>query len=435
MASLIEKATSLLARALKADIVKVFSLTSISTLVKMCTGLISVKIVAAIIGPAGVALLGQLSNFSIVIMSFSCGGINSGITKYIAEYKSDESKVADYISTALRIIVLCSLLCGTVMILFHNWISKFIMLSDEYGYVFIIFGITVLLYALNSMLTSIVNGYKDFKKFVCISIANSIMGVIFTVILVLCWHLKGALIAAVTYQSVMFFITLWMLRNSSWLKWNFFKRRLSKVISSKYFKYTMMTLTTALTLPIAQMFLRGYVMTEISTVEAGWWEGMNRISNMYLMVITSSFVVYYLPRLSEITNTNELRCEIIKTYKVISPLIFCGFLVVYISRYLIVNILFTSEFLPMTELFLWQLIGDFFKVSSWVLAFIMQAKAMAKIYIITEIVATLMYIGFGYVFAHINGIVGICQAYIINYIIYTIILVVLFRRILFIRYR
>lgn len=71
--------------------------------------------------------------------------------------------------------------------------------------------------------------------------------------------------------------------------------------------YTLMALTTAATVPVSQMLLRGYVISEISPVEAGWWEGMNRISHMYLMVITSSFSVYYLPRLSELKDSVEIK--------------------------------------------------------------------------------------------------------------------------------
>ncbi|HEY0897041.1 MAG TPA: oligosaccharide flippase family protein, partial [Sphingobacteriaceae bacterium] len=73
-------------QSLKKEMVKVFSLTAVSTLVKMLTGFISVKIISTLIGPAGVALLGQLTNFSTIFLTFSNGGINNGVTKYIAEY-------------------------------------------------------------------------------------------------------------------------------------------------------------------------------------------------------------------------------------------------------------------------------------------------------------------------------------------------------------
>ena len=53
MGVLIRRLLSLCKRFTSADIVKVFSFTAMSTLVKMLTGLISVKVVASIIGPAG----------------------------------------------------------------------------------------------------------------------------------------------------------------------------------------------------------------------------------------------------------------------------------------------------------------------------------------------------------------------------------------------
>lgn len=431
VAPLIAKITNLFSRFFKADIVKVFSLTSISTLVRMCTGLVSVKIVAAIIGPTGVALVGQLNNFASIMLSFSSGGINSGITKYIAEYRDDREYVVNLLSTALRITAACSLVCGLALIVLHSQFSQLVMLSDDYGYVFIIFGFTILLYALNNMLTSIINGYKEFQKFVYVNIANSIIGVIFTIVLVLLWNLKGALISAVTFQSIMLFVTLFMLRNEKWMQWRYFKEKLSSPIVRKYFNYSLMAFATALTAPVVQMILRGYVMSEISTIEAGWWEGMNRISNMYLMVITSSLTVYYLPRLSEITDPTELRQEIARAYKAIVPILLAGFAIIYFLRFFIIHLLFTPDFLPMSKLFIWQLAGDILKICSWMLSFLMVAKAMTKAFLTTEFLFSATWLILGFIFVHLNGIVGLCQAYLVNFFIYFVAMIVLFKNVIF----
>lgn len=90
------------------DIVKVFSLNAMATFIRMLAGMISVKIVALIIGPAGIALLGQLNNFNSILLSLANGGISSGITKYVAEYKEDEYLTKKYLSDALRITMICS---------------------------------------------------------------------------------------------------------------------------------------------------------------------------------------------------------------------------------------------------------------------------------------------------------------------------------------
>lgn len=431
MAGIIKKIYELFLRFINADIVKVFSLTSISTLVKMCTGLISVKVVASIIGPAGVALVGQLNNFVSIVMSFATGSINKGITKYVAEYKEDDSKVSQYLSTALRIVGICSLICSVILIILHRYLSILIMQSPDYSYLFVILGITIFMYSLNETFISIINGYKEFKRYVKISIANSIFGVVFTVTLVLCWHLKGALIAAVSYQSYMLLVTILMIRKLKWFHWSFFKDKLSRLITSQYFRYTLMTLTASLTLPIVQMILRGYVMAEISQTEAGLWEGMNKISNMYLMVITSSFGVYYLPRLSELKNPLDIRHEIFKAYKAIVPILVVGFVMIYVLRYFIIRLVYTEEFIPMQQLFIWQLIGDFFKICSFLLAHIMLAKAMTITYVTTEILFALLYLGLGFFFVRFDGIVGLTQSYLVNYGIYFITMIILFRNYLF----
>lgn len=415
----------------KADIIRVFSLTSISTLVRMCTGLVSVKVVASIIGPAGVALVGQLNNFSTIALSLATGGINSGVTKYVAEYKSDEIRVKEYISTAFKIIVGCSLVIGLILLIGCKLLSELIMLTPVYWYVFAIFGFTIIFYGLNNLIVSIVNGYKQFNKYVKVSIASSIFGVAFTVTLVLLWGISGALVSAVTFQSLMIGVSVIMLRKLKWLRKDYFIGKFKKGLASQYFRYSLMTLTTAMTLPIVQMVLRGYVMVEISPIEAGWWEGMNRISAMYLMVITSSFVVYYLPRLSEIQDSDELRHEIFKSYKVIVPMLLIGFIIIYFLRFFIVHLLFSPEFMPMTKLFIWQMAGDFFKICSWLLSYLMVAKAMTKAFVSTEIIFTLTYLGLGFLFVHINGIVGLTQSYFVNYILISLAMVWMFRKLLF----
>ncbi len=432
MGKLVSKIKTVISKVLKADIIKVFSFTSLSTLVKMLTGLISVKVVASIIGPAGVALVGQLNNFASIIMSLSSGGINSGITKYVAEYKEDKNQIKDYLSTALRITVVCSLVVAIVMIVLHRYLSNLVMLSPDYGYVFIIFGFTVLLYALNMLLTSIINGFKEFKLYVKVNIANSILGLVFTLTFVLTLGLKGALISAVTYQSVMLFVTLWMIRKLPWVSWSYFKEKWNVIISKKYFQYTLMALVSAFTVPVSQMLLRGYVISEISPVEAGWWEGMNRISAAYLSVITTSFSVYYLPRLSEIVDRLELRREIFKAYKVIIPMMIGGFSLIYLFREFVIRLLYSPDFLPMENLFLWQLLGDFFKICSWLLAFQMVAKSKTKLFISTEIIFALLFVGLSFIFMHFNGVVGITQGYLVNYILYTICMMVAFRKVIFV---
>ena len=50
----------------------------------------------------------------------------------------------------------------------------------------------------------------------------------------------------------------------------------------------------------------------------------------------------------------------------------------------IVSLLFSSDFLPMLDLMLWQLVGDVIKIGSWIVSFMMISKAMTREFIIIE---------------------------------------------------
>ncbi|BBI60617.1 hypothetical protein HSBAA_19230 [Vreelandella sulfidaeris] len=111
---------------------------------------------------------------------------------------------------------------------------------------------------------------------------------------------------------------------------------------------------------------------------------MWRLSAAYLMLVTTTLSVYYLPKLSELQKPADIKKEIIQGYKVILPAaaLRLGY---YLLRDFIISVLFTEDFIPMRELLpgKWW---DTLKIGSWLLAYLMLSKAMMKLFIITEIV-------------------------------------------------
>ena len=231
----------------------------------------------------------------------------------------------------------------------------------------------------------------------------------------------------------MFFVSIIILKNENWLKYFNLKANLDIILSKKYLHYSLMTIVTASTVPLAQLYVRSYVIKNISIIDAGYWESMNKLSAMYLMVIISSLSIYYLPRLSELKTKNELRKEIFKVYNFIIPLLIFGLISVFFLKKYIITILFNDTFMPMQELFAFQLIGDFFKIASFVLAFNLVAKAKTKVYIISEILGTISFLVLSFHFVNIEGVLGITRAYMINYVLYFSFLIYYFRDLIFIK--
>lgn len=413
------------------DLVKVSLLNGISTLIRMLTGLISVKVVASQLGPGGVALLGQLTNFSHILLSISSGGINNGITKHIAQYSDSPKRYSLFLSASFRITVIISMICGLVSIAGAGYFARIILKNPEYAGVFYIFGFTIILYALNGLLLSVINGFKEFKKYITINIASSLAGLVFAIVLTLAFGTYGALVGLVTYQSVIFIITLLLISRSSWFSWKLFLGKFSKTAAGKLGRFSVMAIVSAIAIPLTQLVIRNFITRYESLDEAGLWESMNKISNIYLMTITTSLSVYYLPRLAGLKKDADIRTEVMTVYRLLIPFLIIMSLVIYLSRSYIIPVLFADKFQGMQNLFGFQMIGDVLKMSTWVLGYILVAKAMAKTYVIVELVSCTLFALFSMLFVHLFGTIGATMGYAAAFLCQLLIMIFIFRKLLF----
>src|SRR6478672_6674289 len=112
-----------LKKILATDLVKVSSLNAVSTLVRMLTAVVSAKVVAIQLKPEGMALLGQLSSFSLLMLSISTGGIKNGMTKYVAQYGNAKRMYSIFLSTGFWITFTLSVACGLVLIFGAGYFS------------------------------------------------------------------------------------------------------------------------------------------------------------------------------------------------------------------------------------------------------------------------------------------------------------------------
>jgi PST family polysaccharide transporter len=392
---------------------------------------VSNKIAAIYIGPAGFALIGQFQNFSSIVMSLANGGVNNGVVKYIAEYHEDEDKRANIVSTALYVTLGCSIIISILLIIFRSSLSVYLFKSDEYASIFLAFALSLIFFSVNALFLNVLNGYKEISKYIRINIASSIVSLFFTALLIFYMGLYGALLAYVTSQAVVFFITLFLIMRSDWFNMATLLRGYDKESLIKLGGFSLMLLTTSLTFPVSHIFIRNYIIKHISLDAAGYWQGIWSISTGYLLIITTALNTYYLPRLSEIRKSSELREEIFSGYRILLPVVAVLAAGIYFSRDFIIDVLFSEQFFPMKDLFAFQLIGDFIKIAGFILGFLTIAKAMTKVYILCEIGFTLTFVILSMLFINRFGLVGITYAYTINYAFYLLLMVYIFRHLIF----
>jgi PST family polysaccharide transporter len=382
------------------------------------------------IGPSGYAVVGQFQNFVNMMTSAAGGAVNVGVTKYTAEAYDDEAKQIKYWTTAGTVTLVGCLIVGVAITLSGERLASLILKDASYTRIFYWFAAGLVLFAINGLLLAILNGKKDVARYVAANISGSVAGLVVTGSLAYWAGLYGALIALSVNQSIVLVATLWLCSRTTWFRLRYLFGGIDLNALRSLGKYALMTATSAVCIPASQMAVRNHLVSSFGWAAAGNWEALTRISNLYLMVVTTPLAVYYLPRLSEIRDNAELRREIWAGYRLILPVSAFVALFIYLTRRYVVALLFTTAFSPMVELFGWQLLGDTVKIGSWLLGYVLVGRAMTTAFIVTEILFSMSWVMLVHVFTAGFGQQGAQMAYLANYLLHlTVMFGLVFRKI------
>lgn len=401
-------------------LIKTSLLNGIAVVIKMLTMLGLNKILAIYVGPAGYAALGQFQNAVQMITTLASGAINTGVTKYTAEYHEDEAKQHAVWRTAGTISLFGSVFVAISVIAFNKQLAGWFLKDESLSSVFTWFALTLVLFVFNTLLLAILNGKKEIQRYVIANIAGSIFALAVTTAMAIQLGLYGALVALAVYQSLTFFVTLTLTYKASWFKISYLFGGIDKQAAKNLAKFTAMALTSAACVPLSHIMIRNHLGETLGWEAAGYWEAMWRLSAAYLMLVTTTLSVYYLPKLSELQDPADIKNEILQGYKIILPVAAACGLIIYLLRDFIIRVLFTAEFAEMEVLFGWQMVGDFLKITSWVLSYLMLSKALMTAFIMSEVMFALLFYILVRVLSDTYAIESVAMAHAVNYLLYCI---------------
>ncbi|WP_299224834.1 O-antigen translocase [uncultured Psychroserpens sp.] len=403
----------------------------ISTTVSLICRLITNKIVAVYLGTNGMFLLGQLKDFINLGKIGSNFGSNNGIVKYVASYKDDKTKLTSFLTTGLKLHVYFSVLLGLLTYFFKDQLSDYLFNDLKFSSVVALLSFSFIALSLHSFFMAIFNGLKHIKIYVTINIIASIISALIMVFLVLKFNTIGAFYALVINQILGFTISIFFIRKIGYLSLKNFSFKIDVSHFKNLTKFSYMAIVAPLCMVGATLFIRFFLNNELGSEYAGSWEGMWRISGIYIMFLTTTFQFYLLPTFSEISG-KSLKKEVFKVWTLSFPTIIVITLMVYLLKDFFIPLLFSEEFILINTIILFHLLGDAVKINSWVLGNILIAKANTKVFIIFQIGWTFIFCTLAVVFTRLYGFIGVSIAYFSTYVLHFAAMNIYFRKLLWV---
>ncbi len=395
---------------------------------RMVVGFIINKMLAYFVGPAGYAIIGQYQNVVTMANSVMIGAVQNGVVRYTTEFSEDEPRQHALWRTAVGACFLVSLVVGGGLVAFSRPLSGLLLKSPNYSIVISLLGASLFLSVLNVILLSVLNGKKEIPGYVAANVGGNILVLATCAWTISRWGLVGALISLGAVQGIMLIATLAVIARRPWFRIHYFVGRIDLGLLRKMGAYFLMAGVSAIVVPLCMIGIRETLVRHLGMIPAGLWQGTWRLSEIYLSFVTTTLMVYYLPRIAEIHDPRKLRQEVVHVARLVVPVIAAMSCSVWILRRPIIQLLFSNAFLPMEQLFLWQFAGDLVKIIGWLLGYIALGRAMVSLYVLTECLFSLLLVGLTTVLVPILGLKGAPIAYLVNYIIYAIFMALSLKR-------
>lgn len=405
---------------------KLLSWNSLSVFAKIISGFITSKLVAIYVGPSGMAVIGNFRNFISIIENFATLGTTNGVIKMVSENEANFENRRRIIQTIFGVVSVLLLLIIGILFFCKNIVID--LLFDNQNLTGFEYGITLLLvpfYIFSLFTMAIVNGLNKIKELLFIQLLGTFLGLLFSIYLVVNYKVTGAMFAILAAGVLLFFISVfYLIRKENFANY-FTSFHIDKTSLRELFHYSLMFLATAFLSPLSNFLIRKKIIAVSGWHLAGNWEALNRISGIYFLFITTILTVYFLPKFSQSETKNEK--DLVKQYfTVVMPLFCFGLLLLYFFKDFFVRILLSNEFSEVPKMLLFQIIGDFFKASSFVFAYYLIAKKLLRPYVFFEILSFGILLITNY-FAIANfKVMGALYAYDVTYFSYFAVLLLFY---------
>jgi len=404
-------------------ILKITSLNAVVITVRLIVSVFIQRLLAVNLGESGIANIGQLRNLIGMVTSTSTFGTFSGIVKYVAQYRQNLKELAKLFSTTLVFLLIGSVLTALVLFLGAERFSIYFFGTNSYGYVLQLLAVIAPFVALNRVISAVVNGLSEYKKYAKIELISYLLATVAIIAGLYTGNLEGVLIAIIIAPVIQLVVVFSIFgpRLSEYVQMK--SLNFSLFYKNKLLAFTLMSFVSTFMLNYIELDIRTLITVELNINEAGYWTALNFISKNYMVFASGLFTLYVIPRFANIYEKEVFKNEVINIYKTILPIFGLGMLLVYLLRNLIIEIIY-PDFTGMEPLFKWQLLGDFIRLCSLVLAHQFLAKRMVKSFIITEIISLLLFFSLSKIFVQYYGTEGIVIAHFIRYVIYLIIVII-----------
>lgn len=375
------------------------------------------KIVSMILGPAGMGIVGLLTSSTSTVTGFTnCGVAASSVKNVAMAYeKSEFTLLGKVIYTLKRLVLFTGCLGALIVLLFSSKLSQWSFGNEDFTVSFACLAISVLFTEMTNILNTIVKGCRRIKYYAKANVLGNFMSLFITIPLYYLWG-KDAIVPVLILLSISTFIFAYHYERKLGIKEVKTSKEEFKGISMDVLKMGLPLAASEIFPIMASYLIRLNISNGGGVADVGLYSAGFAMLNGYVGMIFTAMSSDFIPRLSAIcddnkaceeTINNQIVLSILILFPIILALIACGKLVVWI--------LYSKEFFPMTGMVYWGALGMLWKTLNWCYGCVFVPKRDTKPYFALSVLSAAIYLGASILFYNLWGVSGLGGAFLFSH--------------------
>ena len=403
-------------------------LNGIAQFVKAISSLIIYKVIVVVLGSPALLIVGNLKSVFTILQQISGAGVYEGAVKYLSgEFKDRQT----FILQACLSLMLVGFFISTAIYFFlYDQILDLLQLSENDrdltpwltgGVV-----LSLLCFVFHTLMQSFFHGLKSYKIIVQSTLISALLTLGVSIALIYYANNIGLILSVFVPSAILLLTYCFHIHNS----WHFGRVLFDKPFRLFVFKpvlsFTAMSAVAAVVFPTVLITIRTLLVKHSGVELASYWEGYSRLSLFMSGLAISSISLYYLPKLVEANTGQEMLKVILWGVKFLFAVAFPAILLIFLFGSDVISLLYTTKFLEAIFLLKWELLGTLLKLLSFTVSFIMVAKKLTKVFVLSELISGLVFFGLSVLLVEIYGVVGASIAFAGTYFLYLLWAVIYF---------
>jgi O-antigen/teichoic acid export membrane protein len=374
------------------------------------------KAVAVLIGPNGMGLNALfLSGMNLVKNITSLGLTQSAVRDLAKSYGEDTHQFNKTYTVFRSWIWFTALLGVSISIIFAPFLSRFAFGDSSQTYGFMLLSVTFVFTALSGGIYTVLRASRKVTFLAKANIYGSLSGLLVSIPILFFWRNDGVLPSIIAASFVAYLISLMFRKYVDVQKIELTLKEKFELGKPMVEMGISMSLSAFLA-SAATFVLSSFISRVNGLSDLGLYSASNSIMVGYVGMVFSAMSADYVPRLSQLIQKKEQWTMAVNQQAEIVLLILTVVLSLMMGSVgVLIRLLLSDEFLETSGFILLLGLSIPMKGLVWALSYVYLAKGESKFFLLTEMIANLIFLFFNILGYAFNGLIGIGVAQILAY--------------------